>query len=151
MHLIAYTSRCLIQDARLQSELAIISHVCSRHNAAIGVTGVLICEGSRFVQLLEGDEATLRDLLEKISRDSRHDDIMILIDAPIRKREFPNWAMETFFLARPDLLNPVTLNSFRDIYSATFSLESKKFLDFIKTMLDSLDVFDITRSSSGVE
>lgn len=46
-----------------------------------------------FIQLLEGDQATVIDLIEKISKDPRHRDIEIVLDFVSPSRLFPQWSM----------------------------------------------------------
>ncbi|HSG62606.1 MAG TPA: BLUF domain-containing protein [Pseudomonadales bacterium] len=60
----------------------------SRH-----VTGMLLFDGSAFLQILEGESATLCELFALIQRDTRHDGIVTILEKPIAKRQFPDWSM----------------------------------------------------------
>ena len=62
-------------------------------NASLGITGVLMYHEGMFLQVLEGDEAVVRSLLETIRNDGRHTDLHILLEEPVTKRHFPDWAM----------------------------------------------------------
>ncbi|MDD7945647.1 BLUF domain-containing protein [Microbacterium sp. NE2HP2] len=62
-------------------------------NAARDLTGMLLYRGGRFVQVLEGPEPAVRDLLTTIRQDSRHSDMRVLIEQPIAHREFREWTM----------------------------------------------------------
>ena len=62
-------------------------------NAARDLTGMLLYRGGRFVQVLEGPEPAVRDLLVTIRQDSRHSDMRVLIEQPIAHREFREWTM----------------------------------------------------------
>ncbi|MET3469293.1 BLUF domain-containing protein [Microbacterium sp. 1262] len=62
-------------------------------NAARDLTGMLLYRGGRFVQVLEGPEPAVRDLLATIRQDSRHSDMRVLIEQPIAHREFREWTM----------------------------------------------------------
>ncbi len=62
-------------------------------NAARDLTGMLLYRGGRFVQVLEGPEPVVRDLLATIRQDSRHSDMRVLIEQPIAHREFREWTM----------------------------------------------------------
>lgn len=62
-------------------------------NAARDLTGMLLYRGGRFVQVLEGPEPAVRDLLAAIRQDSRHSDMRVLIEQPIAHREFREWTM----------------------------------------------------------
>ncbi|QLD12103.1 BLUF domain-containing protein [Microbacterium oleivorans] len=62
-------------------------------NARKDLTGMLLYRGGRFVQVLEGPEQTVRDLLATIAADPRHADMRVLIEQPIGRREFSDWTM----------------------------------------------------------
>lgn len=62
-------------------------------NRADGVTGMLLAENGRFLQALEGAEPVVRDLMDRIARDGRHEHVRVLVEEPIRARRFPDWAM----------------------------------------------------------
>lgn len=62
-------------------------------NRATGVTGMLLAENGRFLQVLEGPEGAVRDLMETIADDPRHEHVRVLDEAPIQARRFPDWAM----------------------------------------------------------
>jgi len=63
------------------------------NNTRLGVTGALLSHRGRFVQILEGDEATVLRLYRTISRDPRHGDIHELSRQAIQARQFPQWTM----------------------------------------------------------
>lgn len=66
----------------------------SRHNNAIdGVTGLLLGDGSRFMQVLEGSPASVAETFRRIALDPRHRDIEVLHDAQVAERQFGTWAM----------------------------------------------------------
>jgi hypothetical protein len=66
----------------------------SRHNNSTrDVTGMLVYNGGNFMQLLEGEEHTVRSLFEKIARDPRHTGSMILLTTQELERSFPDWSM----------------------------------------------------------
>ena len=69
-------------------------------NEACGVTGVLIYVDGVFVQVLEGDRATLDELVAGIRDDVRHEAMTVFHDAEIGERAFRDWRMA--FLS-PDL------------------------------------------------
>ena len=66
----------------------------SRHNNAInGVTGLLWSDGARFMQVFEGPMESVALTWERIQKDSRHHEIVVLHDRPITEREFGYWTM----------------------------------------------------------
>ena len=51
---------------------------CLKNNSARGVTGMLLYGEDTFLQALEGDDAVIDALIEKIARDPRHAKIQLL-------------------------------------------------------------------------
>lgn len=64
-----------------------------RNNAAAGITGLLLYDGKRFLQVLEGDDREVGLVFERIRDDPRHHAIVILSRRAIETREFGAWAM----------------------------------------------------------
>ena len=62
-------------------------------NPELGLSGYLIFGNDCFIQILEGFNAPLTMLMQKIMADKRHTDIKILQDEEIKFLEFQNWAM----------------------------------------------------------
>ncbi|MGE8317452.1 MAG: BLUF domain-containing protein [Comamonas sp.] len=64
-------------------------------NGAHGITGLLVFDGERFCQYIEGPASAMQGLVEKLEADSRHTDFTPLhferrTDAG---RRFPGWSM----------------------------------------------------------
>lgn len=62
-------------------------------NEALGITGMLILYEGLFIQFIEGEEKDITNLFEKISRDHRHKDILILDYGYSQNRSFADWSM----------------------------------------------------------
>ena len=62
-------------------------------NGRRGITGILLYRGGRFTQVLEGEEARVRQLFEKIRQDIRHSNVSVRLEQAIEARSFPNWSM----------------------------------------------------------
>jgi len=75
------------------AELASILALARQKNAALGVTGMLLYEGGSFLQLLEGEEAPVEQTFQTISRDSRHNNIVVLSRSKVESRGFAEWSM----------------------------------------------------------
>jgi adenylate cyclase len=76
-----------------------IEQISQRNNQARNITGVLLCLGGMFFQILEGEEEDIDRLYEKIMRDTRHTDILCLKSEPnVTERLFPEWSMRTINL-----------------------------------------------------
>ena len=79
---------------------SIVSHSQQR-NAADGITGIMLYNGSNFLQLIEGDEAAIDACYARIQRDPRHSGVATLREELIAVREFPAWAMRYSLIEQP--------------------------------------------------
>ena len=66
---------------------------CRENNAKVGITGMLLYKEGNFMQVVEGAEKHVRELLEKITRDPRHHGLITLIEGRSAERQFPDWTM----------------------------------------------------------
>jgi hypothetical protein len=64
-----------------------------RSNAAKGITGALVYAERIFLQILEGDKVVLRDLMAKIRRDVRHENVLVLRESEVPTAIFGSWKM----------------------------------------------------------
>lgn len=76
-----------------EKELPSIVETSVRRNGEDGITGMLIYVGGNIMQVLEGEETAVRRTYERISRDPRHRNIMLLSEETIPARDFPDWRM----------------------------------------------------------
>ena len=60
----------------------------SSNNPSIGVSGMLIYKDGEFMQALKARKDTVQILMDKISKDKRHDEILILSKKAIPHRYF---------------------------------------------------------------
>ncbi len=87
-------SRTLSRD-----EINAIGRVSSQNNQQANVTGVLLCLGGIFFQILEGDAEKIDRIYERILTDDRHTDILCLkSEMEVEERMFPDWSMQTINL-----------------------------------------------------
>ncbi|GGF15139.1 BLUF domain-containing protein [Hymenobacter cavernae] len=91
LHHIIYLSTAIRQmpDPDLQELLT----QARSFNAAHDITGVLLYHKQNFVQVIEGDEAVVRPLYERIRQDARHTGVMKLADKELAHRSFGEWSM----------------------------------------------------------
>ena len=89
---VTYTSlaRLDLQDADLED----IHRSARDHNALDGVTGLLVFNGTHFLQIIEGSEQAIEDLLERLRKDQRHTGFEIRDRRKVEARSFPGWSME---------------------------------------------------------
>ena len=89
---VTYTSLARI-DPR-SSDLEAIRAAARKHNAADGITGLLVFNGTHFLQTIEGSERAIDSLLERLRNDPRHTGFEIRDQRKIDARSFPDWTME---------------------------------------------------------
>lgn len=63
------------------------------NNALDGITGFLMYDGRSFVQVLEGTQPAIEDVMERITGDPRHCDVVVTDQRTIKQRAFPDWTM----------------------------------------------------------
>ena len=103
-----YTS--LARDDLELSDLEAIHETAVRENAAGGITGLLIFNGTHFLQILEGAPEGLSRLIEELRRDQRHSGLEVRHDVPIDGRSFPDWSMELVKVSEASFLAVQTIN-----------------------------------------
>ncbi|WP_084039572.1 BLUF domain-containing protein [Demequina sp. NBRC 110053] len=74
-------------------DLADILATARAFNERENITGLLLYRAGRFVQFLEGDKERVRALLARIDKDSRHNELRVLIDGASTSRQFADWTM----------------------------------------------------------
>jgi FAD-dependent sensor of blue light len=74
-------------------DLAELLQISRRNNGALGVTGMLLYVGGNFMQALEGEEADLDTLYNRIAQDPRHRLVKTILRLPIDNRCFSGWSM----------------------------------------------------------
>jgi len=86
-------------------ELREILAVARERNGQLGISGLLLYKNGRFMQFLEGPEDAVRSLMNKVSVDQRHQDVMVLQEDIAESRQFPTWGMAFNCMDDP-LLDP---------------------------------------------
>ena len=92
---LVYCSRNTISAAEsdLVAEIAHILAVSRANNARDGVTGALLYSDGCFAQVLEGDLDMVQRTFERIQRDTRHGDVIVLEARRAEARMFAMWDM----------------------------------------------------------
>ncbi len=74
------------------------------NNRRDGITGMLMADDSRFLQVLEGPESAVRALYKRIMSDPRHRCVVELTrEAQTAERWYPNWSMGYIPLSAQEL------------------------------------------------
>jgi Sensors of blue-light using FAD len=105
------------------------------NNPTVGVTGVLCFSGSIFLQVLEGGRTQVSALYNRITRDPRHHDAVLLSYEEISERSFAGWAMGQVNMSR---LNPALLLKYSeaavlDPYAVSGAVSMAMFNELVAT------------------
>lgn len=116
--------RCSEQDIENILEASI------RNNQKDNVTGVLLYSKEKFLQCIEGDFKQLSTLYEKIKKDKRHYDAVMIALNPVKERNFPSWQMagKSVDLDRVDFKNQMSYQEqkeFEDVLAGKESTSQK--------------------------
>ncbi|BAX82537.1 BLUF domain-containing protein [Labilibaculum antarcticum] len=85
---LSYSSKEL-SERELNDLLATIR----RKNEIQNITGLLLYNDEAFIQVIEGDRENIHRVFDLISKDSRHTNVLKILEEPITKRAFPDWSM----------------------------------------------------------
>ena len=117
---LAYVSKQshVITDKELKELLA----KSRDNNSSIEVTGLLIYFHGTFIQYLEGKEAQINDLYNKITKDKRHHNILEIDSGFSEKRAFSDWSMAFKKLEKDEAFS---ILGYKDLETAQFFIDNK--------------------------
>lgn len=98
------------------SDLEDIHRTAREENALEGITGLLIFNGTHFLQIIEGSPNAIDDLVARLRRDPRHSGVEIREQREVEERSFPDWSMElvkvsaSYFEARETVADRLPAN-----------------------------------------
>src|SRR5690242_5872482 len=75
-------------------DLTQLAAEAARFNGRQAITGLLLHDGGRFIQALEGVQPQVEALMTRIARDPRHDSIAYVERRAVPERQFGGWAMD---------------------------------------------------------
>lgn len=93
------------------------------NNAAAGITGMLLYMEGNFFQVLEGSEAAVDAVFDRIGLDNRHGRVTRIIREPIARRDFGDWTMGFQTLGTADLGELLGENDFFDARTCVEKLD----------------------------
>jgi hypothetical protein len=103
------------------SELMALSR---RNNAREGITGILLHTEGQFMQVVEGPRAAVDRLMERIHKDTRHEDVRIVMAHTVMRRDFGEWDMALHALPREALGKSSALSEF---FKPEFDIRSLRY------------------------
>ena len=95
------SSRIAGDEAATTSEIAHLLDGARRFNTKSAISGILLFTAQTFLQVLEGPAAEVAALFERIQRDKRHTNVLVLDYRSIDKRDFADWSMAYVKLDAP--------------------------------------------------
>jgi len=100
MYRLVYVSEAVsdLDDVAIQA----ILDTSQSNNHERYITGFLAHNGRGFMQALEGEEAEVLSLFDRILTDNRHKGVVQLSGEQIEVRAFPNWDMNYFRTDDPE-------------------------------------------------
>ncbi|MDH6592891.1 hypothetical protein M2165_002780 [Variovorax sp. TBS-050B] len=102
LHEVFYCS-ILTQDLPPATVGAIVTQARIR-NAQSQITGLLVFDGMRFCHHLEGPQASLEALMQRIAQDPRHMEVRVLYQGPLTARRYSGFGMGLAESEGPDLM-----------------------------------------------
>lgn len=91
MRQITYIST--LRTGEASSTFKDVERVSHANNARDDLSGLLMFDGLRFLQVLEGPEESVERALARIRADKRHFALVTLSDRTVERRSFGGWAM----------------------------------------------------------
>lgn len=76
-----------------EEDLEHLFRVNKRNNTHLNISGILVYNNGNFLQILEGEKLRIQNLFRKICQDSRHNNIIKLIDTSIEERIFDDYEL----------------------------------------------------------
>lgn len=104
---VTYTSLAALDLS--EEQLRSIHNSARALNGIDGISGMLLFNGTHFLQLIEGPPDSIDGLIERLRRDSRHDGFEIRDERMNDQRWFGDWSMRlvrvrsNFLLAQDDI------------------------------------------------
>ena len=86
-----------------QRALLDILHDARVFNQIDGITGVLLHDNGYFLQVIEGPQEPIANLIGRLKADNRHEQFQIHEDMQTQTRLFPDWKMGFGDLSDPTL------------------------------------------------
>ncbi len=134
MHMICYMSFYNGKDD-ISKVLENIKETAKIKNRELQITGALFFHDGQFLQIIEGKEDRLRNLMALIEKDDRHCELDYLIDTPVEKRGFSEWNMDSFILGEGHKFEREMMKSLTLGFEKNLLPRSDTLVYFYKTLL----------------
>jgi hypothetical protein len=91
LYFLVYVSSAVVPFS--SSELVDLLERSRVNNTRLGVSGMLLYKDGNLMQVLEGEEQTVKALYAKIAEDRRHKGLLRLMEGALEARQFADWSM----------------------------------------------------------
>lgn len=135
MHIIVYTSELASDEDDVNKLLADVVAKSKINNPRRGISGLLFYHNGRFLQIIEGEHDALEQLMSILQQDSRHKDIVRIIDEDIYQRSFAQWNMDSLNLSPDETIDLKELEIIRDVIKRNMDIDTGILAEFYKAML----------------
>jgi len=135
MHVIAYTSELKSDAGNPDDVIADIINTSKENNAENDITGALFFHDGRFLQVIEGEEDALRNLMKKIDSDARHQEVRYLMDTQEKERSFSHWKMDEIQLGKGKEFDAKHLEAITKSFEKFMVPSCDMLVHFYKTLL----------------
>lgn len=136
LHMIAYTSQATTEQVQFEQDVADIVCTAKTMNPQFGITGALFFHDGVFMQVIEGKQEHLNQLVTNIRADNRHKNVEVLVDESVDKRGFSDWNMDYFNLSDTNVVDAKKLQAVARDYKENLMLRADVFVKFYKIMLE---------------
>lgn len=115
------------------AELRALLAASHARNEREGITGMLLYKDGNFMQALEGSEAAVMAVQNRIAHDRRHRGIVTICTGTTETRQFPNWTMGFVDLNADRNTLPSGYSEFLDtpLTEASFANTSSRCLELL--------------------
>ena len=115
-------------------------------NKLADVTGLLVYVDGTFLQVLEGEQEMVSDLLDKISKDPRHTDVKVVYKTGVERRTFNAWQMAYVSPSPKELATWAGLSNTTTLESTlkTLEIEPNRFPSVLSKLLLAIPEKDLS-------
>ena len=102
-------------------------------NTKLGITGILLYKDGNFLQVLEGEQEVVTELVGNIEPDPRHKGVIVLLRSTTEQRLFPDWSMGFRDLAEQNVQNTPGYSDFMNtpLTDAEFLLDPTRCMKLV--------------------
>jgi hypothetical protein len=148
MKFLAYMSKP-VDELDIDKALVEIHQQAKAFNQSSGITGVLFYTGEHFLQVIEGPNSKIDELMAMIEQDDRHNEINILFSAEENHQTLQSWNMQPLNLTNEAQFSISTLEAATKLVSTTMKLDAEGFVYMVNSLLSEPEFQAIIKKKSA--